>query len=378
MNNDDVYTIEIYTDDNPRPSLLDEMRALGSAPKKSKKKEDDYDPVVLSDVISKEKKEKKKKKKSKLLFSDLDFETSEDEDDPSGKSKQEIDEDTLLDIESIMNERDDEDIEDELTGKGKKGYKDLKKNKNNYKKEFAEELTLLYSLLDETTKFGRTMEKDLNALKGSKVRGVSKYTNDLAQLVLTAKQNKLNILKEINATKKTIADLTMKADAKSKETEGKNNPEYLASAYFKNVLTHGRGNFIDNMTNNNDVSNYQDDDYDSMIDRLEKDNKPDSDEDVYNRILMDRLEHSGNPYRSDAGTKYIEYENRGVKLYVKKCIDTGDWEFVAIDKNKQQIDDYPVPTKREAGRMRFSDDGEYATDSKGRIYNVIEYFLPEN
>ena len=224
------------------------------------------------------------------------------------------------------------------------------------------------------------MEKDLSSLKGSKVRGVSKYTNDLAELVLSSKQNKLNIIKEINSIKKTIADLTMKAEAKTKDGDNKNNPEYLASAYFKNVLMHGRSNFIDNMTNQDLPNNYPDDDYESMIDSIEKEDKRDilSEEDIYNKILMDRLEHIGNPYRSSAGTKYIEYENRGVKLFVKKCIDTGEWDFVAIDKNKQQIDDYPVPTKREAGRMKFSDDGEYATDSKGRIYNVIEYFLPEN
>lgn len=378
--NNEMYRIEIYTDDNPRPvpSLVDELRTLSTSNSKSKKSQtiDDYEPVVLSG-IKKNKKDKKKKKKSLLSMVDVDFESNED--DTSSSKSQEIDDETLLDIESILRERNEEDIEGDLTSKGKSGYNDLKKNKNNYKKEFAEELTLLYSLLDETSKFGKTLEKDLSALKGSKVRGVSKYTNDLAQLVLTAKQNKLNILKEINSTKKTIADLTMKSEAKTKDNENKNNPEYLASAYFKNVLMHGRSNFIDNITSN-DVGSYRtddSDDYDEMIDNIEKDNRPESEEEMYNKILMNRLEANGNPHRSSAGTKYIEYENRGVKIYVKKCIDTGEWEFVAIDKTKQQINDYPLPTKRDAGRMKFSDDGSYATDSKGRIYNVIEYFLPD-
>lgn len=371
----DMYRIEIYTEDTP-VSLVDEIRSLqnNKSPKPSKIIEDS-EPVMLSD-IKKDKKTKKKKKKSLLTMMDgIEFDSNIDE---NVSMEQEIDDATLLDIESIIRERNEDDIEDDLTMKGKKGYKDLKKNKNNYKKEFAEELTLLYSLLDETSKFGKSLEKDLNSLKGSKVRGVSKYTNELAQLVLTAKQNKLNILKEINGTKKVIADLTMKAEAKTKDTEGKNNPEYLASAYFKNVLMHGRSNFIDNITSNSPAYNYDGDDYDSVIDNIEKGGSPESDEDMYNKILMDRLEATGNPHRSLAGSKYIEYENSGVKIYVKKCIDTGEWDFVAIDKYKQQIDDYPVPTKREAGRMKFSDDGEYATDSKGRIYNVIEYFLPED
>lgn len=377
MGNDNYYTIEIYTEDSQKPSLIDGIKSLQTL--KTPKKEEDDPPIMISN-IKKEKKDKKpKKKKSVLIFDDLDIsDTSYDESD-NKKSKQEIDEDILLDVESIMREREeyDEDIEGDLTTKGKKGYKDLKKNKNNYKKEFAEELTLLYSLLEDTNKFGKSLEKDLNSLKGSKVRGVSKYTNELAQLVLTAKQNKLNILKEINATKKTIADLTIKAEAKTNTDDSKNSPEHLASAYFKNVLMHGRGNFIDNMTNTDLPQSYDyDDDYDDMINQIEAKNE-ETDEDIYNRILTERLNASGNPHRSVAGTKYIEYENRGVKLYVKKCVDTGEWDFVAIDRNKQQIDDYPVPTKREAGRMKFSDDGSYATDSKGRIYNVIEYFLPE-
>lgn len=375
----DCYTIEIYTDDNPpsTSSIIDGIKSLSSNKKTKKKKSiDESDPLVLSD-ITKNKKPKKKKKKSLILLDDIDFDMRED-DDPD--STDIMDDDTLLDIENILRERaEEDDIEGDLTSKGKKGYKNLKSNKNNYKKEFAEELTLLYSLLDETSKFGKSLEKDLNSLKGSKVRGVSKYTNELAQLILTAKQNKLNILKEINSTKKTIADLTMKAEAKTKGEENKNDPEYLAAAYFKNVLMHGRSNFIDNMTNNNASYSMDDnDEYASMIDQIEqRDNKGETEEDIYNRILAERLEANGNPYRSLAGSKYIEYENLNVKIYVKKCIDTGEWHFVAIDKNNQQIDDYPVPTKREAGRMKFSDDGAYATDSKGRIYNVIEYFIPD-
>ena len=372
------YNIEIYTEDSQQslPSLVDELKTISSndKPKKKNNIDDDYDTIMLSNIKPKKNKNKKKKKKGNLIGDNMvEFESTVKID-----SDNIIDEDTLLDIDSILKEREEDDIEDDLTMKGKSGYNDLKKNKNNYKKEFAEELTLLYSLLDETSKFGKALEKDLNAMKGSKVRGVSKYTNELAQLVLTAKNNKLSILKEINSTKKTIADLTMKAEAKTKDVDNKNNPEYLASAYFKNILNHGRTNFINTMTN--EPVSYNDDyedEYSSMIDNIEKGEKPVSEEDMYNKILMDRLEANGNPHRSIDGSKYIEYENLGVKIYVKKCIDTGNWDFVAIDKNKQQINDYPVPTKRDAGRMRFSDDGTYATDSKGRIYNVIEYFLPD-
>lgn len=368
---DNYYTIEIFTEDN-RPSLIDEIKSL---PSRKEPKKEEPDPIIIANISNKgEKKSKKKKKKKSVLleaFEGGNYEYDED-------FNQEIDEETLLDVESILREAAEEDEGTNIVKEQKKGYKKLKNGENEYKKEFAEELTLLYGLLDETSKFSKDLEKDLSSLKGNKSRGISKYTNDLAELILTSKQNKLNILKEITAVKKAAADLKIKAEGKSKDKEGNgNSPEYLASAYFKNILTHGRGNFINAL--NNSPSDDSDDEYDSLIDSIEKKQNPDIDEedDRLQRFLMQRLE-GGNPYRSDEGSKYIEYENRGVKLYVKKCIDTGEWEFIALDKNRIQIYDYPLPSKRDAGRMKFSDDGQYATDAKGRIYNVIEYYLPDN
>ena len=68
-------------------------------------------------------------------------------------------------------------------------------------------------------------------MRGQKVRGVNKYANDLAELVLTSKQNKLNILKEISSVKKSIADLKIKADAMKTE-KGKTN-KYIKS--YENI-----------------------------------------------------------------------------------------------------------------------------------------------
>ena len=252
---------------------------------------------------------------------------------------QEEEEDSLLDIDNIFLGQMDDDDGEEIIDEQKRNYKKLKKDENDFKKEFAEELTLLYKLLDETSQFGKSLEKDLSAIKGNKVRGVSKYTNDLAELVLSSKQNKLNILKEITGLKKTIADLKIKSEAKAKANEtGNNSPEYLASAYFKNILSHGRNNFINVM--GADGSKSDDDDYDMMAERINAIKNDDyddeySNDDRYNAIIESRLENTINPYRSDDGNKYIEYEQRGVKLYVKKCVDTGEWEFVDIDKNHQ-------------------------------------------
>ena len=376
---DEYYNIEIITEET-QPSWLDEIKSL-SDKEKPKEKIIDDEPVMLMDITAKSdtpKKKSKNKKKKKSLLSGA-FDTDEDYD--VTDRNREIEEDDLLDLDNLILDIRSDDENENIIKEQKKGYKKLKKNENEYKKEFAEELTLLYSLLDETSKFGKDLEKELSSIKGTKTRGISKYTNDLAELVLTTKQNKLNILKEITSVKKTIADLKIKVDAKSKDKEGGgNNPEHLASAYFKNILNHGRGNFISSLSNSSVSDDDNDGDtYGSFIEKMEiaRKQSEESEEDKFNQFMIDRLNSMENPYRSEAGTKYIEYENFGVKLYVKKCIDTGEWEFIAIDKNGRQIYDYPLPSKRDAGRMKFSDDGAYATDSKGRIYNVKEYYLPE-
>mgnify|MGYP003303428225 FL=1 len=50
------------------------------------------------------------------------------------------------------------------------------------------------------------------------------------------------------------------------------------------------------------------------------------------------------------------------------------WEIIAVDKDGQRIPDYPVPSKAELKKMKFSADGAWATDAYGRSYKVIEKF----
>lgn len=373
MTNDGPIFIDINMPDeeDSKPnssSYLDELTSLTTLPSKKKSKEivsddDSSKPVLITT------KHKKKKKKKKTSLSEL-----EDEFEDGEETENTEDELLDLDIEEILARKEDPDNEDIIKDE-KEGYKKKKKDKNEYKKEFAEELTLLYTLLDETNKFSKELEKKYKDTTGQKVRGISKYTTDLAQAVLSSKQSKLAILKEIAGIKKTIADLSIKEGKTSKAEDGlAKSPEYLASSYFKNVLSHGRSDFINRLTSEDD--DYEKPNFSSMIENSRNNSRSD-DEELMQR-LQDRLFNSDvSDIRSDAGSKYIEYENRDVKIYVKKCVDTGEWEFIAIDKYNEVVEDYPLPTKREAGRMKFSDDGTYCTDSRSRMYKVIEYYLPD-
>lgn len=354
-----VFEIRILDDDEKTQSkdksLLDDLKSL--KPVKMTLEPDEPIPIIRE---KKPKEKKTKKKKSTLggLIVDSDLILTDEEIETADATK------NLIDAETFLLDDGYEDDTDEIVSSGRKGYKKLKSDANNFKKEFAEELTLLYSLLDETSKYGDALEKDLKGMRSSKVRGTSKYSNDLANIVLSSKQTKLNILKEIAAIKKTIADLAIKEskDNSKKNDNGGNSNEAIASQYFKNILKYGRSDFIGRFEDDNDNNS-------SIF--------ADDEEMEYNRYMEERLSSTDNPFRSAEGDKYIEYENRGVTIKVSKCIDTGEWNFIAVDNVGSRIDDYPLPSKKDAGRMRFSDDGGYCTDKMGRMYELVEYYLPE-
>lgn len=373
----DKYTININMPID-RNDLISEIKALKKTIPPTKKVEEPQEEVFTLSSLSKKKKDKKKKKKKNL---DLEMMSGGELNKVSSDEPEDdefvIEDSNLIDIEELFREEED-DIGGNIIDEQKKGYEKLKKDENPYKKEFSEELTILYNLLDETNKFGKKLDKMFEGLEKSKTRGVSKYINDLIMSILNSKQSKLSIVKEISNIKKTVADLKIKSDAKAdkKAADGTQSTEALASTYFKNVLKYGRGNFVKEFSGGNDKDEAIDD-LIADIERVKSEEYSDDQIDKYQQMIEDRLESEDNPFRSHEGSKYIEYENRGVKIYIKKCVDTGEWEFIAMDKDMQQILDYPVPTRRSAGKIKFSDDGRYATDGRSITYKVIEYFLPD-
>lgn len=358
----------ITVGDKKQSSIMEELQSLSKLQTKE---------LSISDIkknVTKKKKtngEKKKKKKgiSSQLFEGTFITDSEDileniEDDGNEVM------DEFMSLVDLYEEAE-ASIEEGIIDEQKQSYEKLKKQDNPYKKEFAEELTILYNLLDEYNKFSKKIEKDFDAINGSKTRGMSKYTNDLLASVLNAKNGKLAVIKEIASLKKTIADLKIKEDSKKDKAENsqQQGTEFLAASYFKNIMNYGRKNFISDITNRNLNDS---DEYDKNVFGAYN-----TDDEDFDSLLEERLGSEENPFRTNDGSKFIEYENRGVKIFVKRCIDTGDWEFIALDRDQQQILDYPVPDRKKVGKVKFSEDGSYATDERGRSYKVIEYYSPD-
>lgn len=363
--------------------LVSEIKALAAFSVKKPKvdiRDDSAGTLVM--LKPKEKGEKKKKKGGKKGRIELDFlmdslmggESSE------GEESEGISQSAFIDVDEIFRERDedDDDLTNGIIGEQKQGYEKRKKDQNQYKKEFAEEVTMLYDLLDEINKFSKELEKRYKDSSGSRVRGTSKYINDLIISILNSKNSKLNVIKEIANIKKLIEDFKLKADSKAAKSEEGKSQEATAAMYLKNLLNYGRNNFIRDYTGGANAPGGPD--IEDMADSLSgNDNDSDRDFDLdddynerINELIEDRLDNENNIWRSNDADKYIEYESRGVKIYISKETESNDWEFIALDQFGQEVPEYPLPKKKDVGKMKFGDDGKNATDSTGRPYKVIE------
>ena len=347
-------------------SLISDLKALTPYSPDSIQEDDFQEEISFNKIVKGNKKKKKDKKKGKKKKKNDDVELLSDIDD-SNEEKQ-VDEFRFIDLEELLDEEREEDIEGDIVGVQKKNYDKLKKEENPYKKEFAEELTLLYNLLDELNKYNKKLEKKYDVMDNQKTRGMSKYTMDMAASILQGKTSKLQVIKEIASIKKTIADLKLKHDNKNKENSSALSHDALAVSYLQNIIKHGRSSFVTTLTKNDESEDVQIEGWDLDMSPGEA-----SQYENYQNIIEDRLSNETNRYRdSEDGDTYIRYENAGVKLYIKRYIDSGEWEMVALDKNKQQIFDYPIPDRDSLGKMTFTDDGTFAADKYGRTYKVIE------
>ena len=261
---------------------------------------------------------------------------------------------------------------DKYSRKGKRSYDKYKEDENIYKKEFAEELAMLYDLLDEANKFNKKLSKKYDAIDGNKAKGASKYTNDLIESMLSSTTARLQIIKEINALKKNIQELKIKADGKYAKMGGDGSLEDDANSFFQNIMGVGRNNFVSALNGDPDF-HIMSPEYSNDEDIEFANSLPDA-QDAMHDLINERLEQEGGMSRSVEAEKYIIYENLKPELKIMRSAIDNTWEVIAVDKDGQRIVDYPVPDRKSLGKAKFSSDGKWMTDAYGRSYKVIEKF----
>lgn len=305
-------------------------------------------------------------------YEEIMTDMNNNEEDTLNQVQQFADDTNDFDFYQIANDWEQNEYEDDVTGdiarRGKRSYNKLKDGDNILKKEFAEELTMLNDLLDEVNKFGKKLDKKYESMAGSKTKGVSKYTNDLIQSILATKSTKLQIVKELTSLKKNILDLQLKEGRRfGGEGEG-DSAEYSANSYFKEIMRVGRNNFMEALNDNTPSIQTEDD----VPEEIEYANKLSERNEMLDDHIAKRLEQETD--RSDEANKYILYENLNVELKIKYNAVNDDWKIIAVGDNGNEILDYPIPDKKDLGKVKFSADHKYATDKFGRSYKVIEIY----
>lgn len=260
---------------------------------------------------------------------------------------------------------------DKYSRKGKRSYDKYKEDENEYKKEFAEELAMLYDLLDEANKFNKKLNKKYDSIDGNKAKGTSKYVNDLIESMLSSTTTRLQIIKEINSLKKNIQELKIKSDSKYGKIGSEGTLEEDANSFFQNIMGVGRNNFVSALNGEPDI-HFSNPEYSNDDDIEYANSLPDAHEALH-EMINERLENEG-AARSIEAEKYIIYENMKPELIVTYSVVNNTWEMVAVDKDGQIIQGFPVPSKKDLGKMKFSQDKKFATDAYGRSYKVVEKY----
>ena len=227
--------------------------------------------------------------------------------------------------------------------KKKKGNGDL----IDFKSEFETERALYKNLLMDQSKFVESLQREYDGIIGKKSsnRGLTKQMTDLIENINQARSLSMQLVEKNVNVKKLIAELNMKQKKEfgSMDTDNMND---FASSYIKNMIGNRSlavGTGMDGM-----VSDFNEDEFLDAIDAAELDDRPESVE------------------------KYLQYENRNVKVYV--VIDDSDpdgienYRFIAKDEDGNEIDDYPMPIHTSISVNRSTN---VATDKYGQKYKII-------
>lgn len=295
-------------------------------------------------------------------------------------------------------------------GKPRKKKKDLYKK---YEEQYRDEKALLQALLKETSGDSASIKKVLHEMLSSRVRGMSKTATDLASTLVSANGNRLQIIKAVIDLKNKINDLVNKEETRSKgDGDHVLDPELFGSQLMSGLFSQGNKDFNNALRTNTAVSDEEYQQYKAnamahdteqptftpIVPNVEVHNTPlpegeigqeqevvqkvlpaeEFDPDLDQNLTMLNEELKDDPIygRSDAGDKLIEHEADGVVIKIKRWVnnETGacDWEFIAVNKYGEEIDDYEVPSKKKVAPVRFNDDTNTASDTYGRMYNVFD------
>lgn len=250
-----------------------------------------------------------------------------------------------------------EDDFDDLSISSKKKKKRTKDGLINYEAQFDTELGILKNMYLQHNRFVDDLTKEYNTMRASKssARGVTKYMTDLIEAITSARTVSMQVIKELIAAKKSVAELNMKEREKFQKqssTEQQDMSQY-ASTFMNEIFKRGRSSILDvPVSYESDDAGYDYEEYtsESMLDEI-------------NNVLNNNMDEEDREREL-----YLKYEGRNVTIYVAYDEIEDEYYFVAQDEDGNELSDYPLPEK---GNLTINKNAGIATDDFGQRYPLL-------
>ena len=328
-----------------------------------------------SDNKKKKSKKSKRQKTYEYLFGDL-----EDDNRPSERRKVDKivettkrlvesaelasaeDFDNFLDDESIFSAEEDAEMRNNLISLGRKYARDSANSKESSEisKTFADSEKRLKALYEELDKDKSSLQKDIERMRVPGRGG--KSLADMISVKNSMQSTQLSIVKEINSLRKNIYDMRQK-EAMRKEAENAGGNDINANT-LQSIFSSSRSNLVNSMGGYSGISGSRsnsEEDYGFIV------SNDVDDEEIHRRYFTDS--DSSNSGSSD-GSKFLEYEDRGVEYVLLIDEDNKVQGVIAEDKDGLMIPDYPLPNNIEDLSFEIDHFSKMASDNLHRNYHV--------
>lgn len=212
---------------------------------------------------------------------------------------------------------------------------------------FEEDLALIDASINEMDELYEEIKDHFDSLKGTYARGSLNFIQGQTGNLISLKTAKFNLIKERVAIKKIQEDLRLKNEnAKGDQASA---DQAIVTELLSKILK------------TSDVNK------DNIIDVPQE--SEDSDDELLSRL--DSLIDSGDITMSDNDMR-IKFEKMGISLVVVKESDDS-WDFIAVDRYDDIVEDYPIPDKS-MYNLVFKEDtkgSSIAVDEDGNVYKVV-------
>lgn len=254
----------------------------------------------------------------------------------------------------IFAQDEDDEMKNHLVAMGRKYHRDtaISPGASEIQKSFADSEQRLKKLYEEVSQDKADVQLDIKRMRVPGRGG--KALSDMAAVKNSLHNTQLQIVKEINGMRKLKFELQAKLDAK-KEAENAGGNDISANT-IQQLFSSSRQSIIRSAGGYASVSGSQQPDAYSSLD--------------FDNMSDDEIEAKYyHPESQTDGDKFLEYEDRGVKmiLFVDHSFNTNG--VIAEDKDGICIPDYPLP---EVDSLEFTFDkvAMTATDNMHRNYVV--------